>query len=764
MKHHGREKNNSPKNMLTRMNALLMVIALFLAGSVFRVFYLQVFRAEELSQKATSQQTVDSEIKAMRGTIYDCDGNVLAQSATVWNVFIDPYALKLRAKEGTTPTAEDLAELEVKTEKRRQTVIDGLTKLLELDEEDTQKLTEMTYKEESRYELVKKQVENDLKMKISEFASKNDLNCIGYEQSAKRYYPYDSLASTVLGFVGDDGGLYGLERQYDDVLTGTNGRVITVKDAWLNDISDEYETSVEASDGNSLVLTINQSIQYQLEKGLRETMEEYQSKGAYGIVMNCNTGAVLAMASLPDYNCNNPTKITYSRYKKALKQIKDKEEREKEQKNYRDLQFKNYTIEDIYEPGSVFKTFTASAALEENVVSLNTTYNCTGAIKVNEYTMKCHYHPGHGLQTFTQGLENSCNPFFITVGQRLGVHNYFKYFDGFGFTEKTGIDLPQEAMSSYYTENQYSIVELSSAAFGQTNSLTPIQVCTAMCAIANGGTLMKPYIVGSIVDSQGKTISKTNPTEIRQVISSETAATVRQMMKSVVDNGTGKNGYVAGYSVAGKTGTSTKLSESAIAGRDKYIVSFAALAPSEKPEITMIIIVDEPNQDLGGGALCAPIAAQVVEETMSILGIEPTYNEKELSSLSSNTPNVTGMTLNKAKEELGYASLKYVVIGNGGKVTRQCPTSAGTISSNGTVYLYTDNAKKQTVKVPDFTGLTVTEAKTVAGTNNLNIEINGNNMNSGTVVAFRQSVEKGSKVEKGTVITVSFKNTESVLD
>ena len=764
MKRRSREKKNSPKDMLTRMTALMTVVALLLAGGVIRVFYLQVFRAEELSQKAISQQTVDSEIKAMRGTIYDCDGNVLAQSATVWNVFIDPYALKLRVKDGEKATPEELEEMAEKTEKRRKLVINGLSKLLKLDDKEKQRLKEMTYKEESRYELVAKQIENDMKMKISKYASENDLNCIGYEQSAKRYYPYDSLASTVLGFVGDDGGLYGLERQYDEELTGTNRRVITVKDAWLNDISDEYETSVEATDGNSLVLTINQSIQYQLEKGLRETMEEYQSKGAYGIVMNCNTGAVLAMASLPDYNCNNPTKITYSKYKKQLKKIKNKEKREAKQKEFRDLQFKNYTIEDIYEPGSVFKTFTASAALEENVVSLNTTYNCQGSIKVNEYTMKCHYHPGHGLQTFTQGLENSCNPFFITVGQKLGVHNYFKYFDGFGFTEKTGIDLPQEAMSSYYTEDQYSIVELSSAAFGQTNSLTPIQVCTAMCAIANGGTLMKPYVVGSVIDSQGKTVSKTNPTAVRQVISSETAATVRQMMKSVVDNGTGKNGYVAGYSVGGKTGTSTKLSESAIAGRDKYIVSFAAIAPSENPEVAMLIIVDEPNQDLGGGALCAPIAAQVVEETMGILGIEPSYNKEELSNLSSSTPNVTGMTLDKAKEELKLTSLDYVVIGDGDKVTRQCPTSAGTIPSKGTVYLYTDNAKKQTTKVPDFSGLTVTEAKTVAETNNLNIEVNGNNMNSGTVVAFRQSEEKGNKVEKGTVITVSFKNTESVLD
>lgn len=758
-------KINSANNLFQRSGILLAVIIFLLCSSTARVFYLQMFRGEELSQKAQSQQMVDTEIKAMRGTIYDCDGNVLAQSATVWDVYIDPYALILRPEDGEELTKEELEELEIKTEKRRQTTVNGLAEILELDDERMAEIEKKTYDENSRYVLVEKKVENDVKIEISKFASENNLNCIGFTQSSKRYYPYGSLASNVLGFTGaDDQGLYGLEYYYDDELSGINGRTVTAKDAWLNDISEDYETSIEATDGNSLVLTINQTIQYHLEMGLSETLNEYQAEGAYGVVMNCKTGAVLAMASLPDYDCNNPSKITYDKYKKSLKKIKDEKEKEQTEDQYKRNQWKNFTIEDIYEPGSVFKTFTASAALEENVVNLNTTYNCTGSIRVGDHTMKCHYHAGHGVQNLTQGLENSCNPFFITVGQKLGVHNYFKYFEAFGFTEKTGIDLPWEVESDYYEENEYSIVELSSAAFGQSNSLTPIQVCTGICAIANGGYLVKPYVVGSVVDKDGKTVKKTETTVVRQVISSDTSEKVRQMMKSVVDNGTGKNGYVAGYSVGGKTGTSTKLKASQDAKEDKYIVSFAAIAPSDDPEIAMIIIIDEPNQDLGGGALCAPIAAQVIEESMSVLGIEPKYDDEELSKISEYAPNVTGKTVEEAQKEIKEYSLNCVVIGNGDKVVRQCPTSAGTIPKNGTIYIYTDNTEKKTVTVPDFSGLTVSEAKSLAENSKLNIEISGNNMNSGTVVAFRQSEEKGAKVEQGTVIKVSFKNTQSVLD
>ena len=730
--------------MLKRILIMAVVIIFLMTTTVARVFYLTIVRGEELSEKAETQQLKDTEITAMRGTIYDSNGNVLAQSASVWNVFIDPLNIK---------------------DKQRDLIVDEFANLFGYDADEKKEFYDRTT-HQNHYELVEKKVENNIKEKLSKFVSKNELGgCIGTEQTTKRYYPYGTLASSVIGFTGaDDQGLSGIEAYYDEQLTGTNGRIITAKDAKSNNIANDYETSIAATDGDSIVLTINQTIQYYLEKGLRETMNEYQAKGAYGVVMNCNTGAVLAMSSLPDYDCNAPYKLTYSKDKKAIKKLSDKTAKQEAESAAVQNQWRNFTVSDTYVPGSVFKTFVASAALEENVVNLNTTYNCTGSIQVDKYKMKCHYHPGHGTQTLTQGLENSCNPFFITIGQKLGVHNYFKYFDAFGFTQKTNIDLPGEASPQYYKEDQYGIVELSSASFGQTNSLTPIQVCTGLCAIANGGKLLQPYLVSSVVDANGKTVKKTQTKEIRQVISADTSEKVRKMMKSVVDNGTGKNGYVAGYSVGGKTGTSTKLGESKNGEGDKYIVSFGAIAPSDDPEIAMLIIVDEPNQDLGGGALCAPIAAQVTQEAMNVLGIEPKYNDSEMKDLSKQTPNVVGKSLDEAKKTLEENNLNFVVVGDDSTVTRQCPSGADTIPNGGTVYLYTDDSEKQTVNVPNFSGLTVNEAKDLASSSNLNIQIAGNSMSSGTVVAYRQSEETQAKVEKGTVVTVTFKNTQSVLD
>ncbi len=735
---------NTSKRMLKRILIMAVVIIFLMTTTVARVFYLTIVRGEELSEKAETQQLKDTEITAMRGTVYDSNGNVLAQSASVWNVFIDPLNIK---------------------DKQRDLIVDEFANLFGYDADEKKEFYDRTT-HQNHYELVEKKVENNIKEKLSKFVSKNELGgCIGTEQTTKRYYPYGTLASSVIGFTGaDDQGLSGIEAYYDEQLTGTNGRIITAKDAKSNNIANDYETSIAATDGDSIVLTINQTIQYYLEKGLRETMNEYQAKGAYGVVMNCNTGAVLAMSSLPDYDCNEPYKLTYSKDKKAIKKLSDKTAKQEAESAAVQNQWRNFTVSDTYVPGSVFKTFVASAALEENVVNLNTTYNCTGSIQVDKYKMKCHYHPGHGTQTLTQGLENSCNPFFITIGQKLGVHNYFKYFDAFGFTQKTNIDLPGEASPQYYKEDQYGIVELSSASFGQTNSLTPIQVCTGLCAIANGGKLLQPYLVSSIADANGKTVKKTQTKEIRQVISADTSEKVRKMMKSVVDNGTGKNGYVAGYSVGGKTGTSTKLGESKNGEGDKYIVSFGAIAPSDDPEIAMLIIVDEPNQDLGGGALCAPIAAQVTQEAMNVLGIEPKYNDSEMKDLSKQTPNVVGKSLDEAKKTLEENNLNFVVVGDDSTVTRQCPSGADTIPNGGTVYLYTDDSEKQTVNVPNFNGLTVNEAKDLASSSNLNIQIAGNSMSSGTVVAYRQSEETQAKVEKGTVVTVTFKNTQSVLD
>lgn len=731
------------KKMLKRVLIFAVAVAFLFSVDGIRILYLQLVNGDELAAKAESQQLSDTEVQAMRGSIYDSEGNVLAQSATVWNVYIDPSNI---------------------TKDKRGIVIDGLTEILELDNEAQKELLEKT-KKDTKYAVVAEKVENDIKEKLAKYVSENKLgNIIGTEQTTKRYYPYTNFASSVLGFTGNDNqGLYGLEYYYDEELTGTNGRIVTVKDSKGNKLPTDYETSIDAIDGNSLVLTVNQTIQYYLEKGLRNTLEEYQCKGAYGVVMDCNTGGVLAMASLPDYDCNEPYEITYKKTKRALKKIKNKKEKSTKTSEAIQNQWRNFTLSGTYEPGSVFKTFVASAALEENIVTTSTTFNCTGSIQVKDHKMNCHYHPGHGLQTFTQGLENSCNPFFITVGQKLGVHNYFKYFQAFGFTDKTGIDLPGEAMPQYYKEDQYGIVELSSASFGQTNSLTPIQVCTGLCAVANGGTLLKPYIVSEIKDENGNTVKKTEKTEVRRVISEKTSKTVREMMKSVVDNGTGKNGYVAGYRVGGKTGTSTKLAESTD-GKTKYIVSFGAIAPADNPEIAMLIIIDEPNQDLGGGALCAPIAAEVIEQAMPVLNVEPKYSKSEAKNLSVSAPNVIGKSLSAAKSILESKNLKYKVVGNSKTVINQNPASSSTIPTNGVVVLYTEKNSRKTVKVPDFSGMTISEANAAAAAANLNIEISGNNLSSSSVVAYRQSVDKGSKVEIGSVVTVSFKNTVSVLD
>ena len=694
------------KVMNNRITILGIVVLFLLSLDVARIFYLQVLKGDEYAAKAESQQLSDTEI-----------------------------------------------------------LIAELTKLFDLDEEEAKALEEKT-RQKNHYVIVREQVENNIKKQLADFIDKQAMaNCIGMEQSTKRYYPYGSLASSVIGFTGaDDQGLSGLEQNYNDLLTGTPGRLITAKDAKSNSISDDYSTSIAAQDGDSLILTLNQTIQYYLEKGLRETMEQYRSKGAYGVVMDCNSGAVLAMSSMPDYDCNEPYKLTYDKNKKAIKKIKDKTKKSEAESAAVQNQWRNFTVSDTYVPGSVFKTFIASAALEEKVVNLNTSYTCTGSIQVEDYKMNCHYHAGHGTQNLTQGLENSCNPFFITIGQRLGVHNYFKYFQGFGFTDITGIDLPGEASPQYYKEKQYGIVELSSASFGQTNSLTPIQVCTGLCAIANGGTLLKPYVVSEVRDADGKVVQKNNRTAVRQVISEDTSKKVCKMMKAVVDEGTGKNGYVAGYRVGGKTGTSTKLGESAAGEKDKYIVSFAAIAPSDDPQIAMLIIVDEPNEDLGGGALCAPIASQVVEQAMTELGVEPVYTDSELSALSTAVPSVTGKTVEKAKSTLSEQKYKYKVVGSGKTVVAQSPSGNDVIPAGGTVWLYTESGKEKKVKVPNFTGCSVSEAKALAQAHNLNIEITGNDLSSGNVKAYRQSEKQGSMVAQGKVVVVSFKNTESVLD
>ncbi len=733
----------------SRSFVLFLVIVLLFAVGTSRLFYFQILHGKEYAEKAQNQQLSDKEIEARRGTIYDSQGNVLAQSATVYNIFIDPSHID---------------------DNNRTVIVDFLSGVLEYDNDDRQKLVEKT-QQEGQYVIVERKVEYKIRKKIAEFMADDNNrkyglnNCIGFEETTKRYYPYGTLASPVLGFIGSDNqGLEGLEAYYDDELSGVNGRIISVADAVSKSISDEFETTIPAQDGNSLVLSLNSSVQHTLERELQDALEEYDAKGTYGVVMDCQTGAVLAMASLPGFDCNDPRTVIYEPYLEEIREEANENKKAELESAYVQKQWRNFTVSDTYVTGSVYKVFMSAAGLEENIVSLNTTFNCTGSIRVEDYIMNCHYHPGHGHENLTQGLGNSCNPFFITIGQKMGVHNYFKYFDGFGFTERTGIDLPGEASPQYYKENQYGIVELSSASFGQTNNVSPIQMCTALCAVANGGTLLKPYIVSEIKDADGGTISKTEKNELKQVISADTSQKVLQMMKAVVDTGTGKNGYVAGYNVGGKTGTSTKLGESKPGEKDKYIVSFSAIAPVDNPRVAMIIICDEPNQDLGGGAICAPIAATVMKESMKQLGVEPTYTDDELKALSVQTPSVSGKDKSTAKAELEAAGFSVKVVGNGKNVVKQSPASGIEIPRDGMIVLYTESDSEQMVEVPDFTGLTIAEANRVAATSNLNIEIAGNDSSSALVVAYKQSEEYKSKVGIGTVVTITFKSTQAALD
>ncbi|MDE5671127.1 MAG: hypothetical protein K2I14_06675, partial [Eubacterium sp.] len=484
--------NRFKKLCTSRAFIMFLVIVLFLGAGISRLFYFQIIHGKEYSEKAQNQQLSDKEIEARRGTIYDSQGNILAQSATVYNIFIDPSKIN---------------------DTNRTVLVDLLSSTLEYDDKERQELVEKT-NQEGQYVVVERKVEYKIRKSLAEFMDADEnrkyklRSCLGFEETTRRYYPYGTLASPVLGFVGSDNqGLEGIEAYYDEVLTGENGRIITVADAASKSISDEFETTIPAQDGNSLVLTINGSIQHTLEKGLQDILEEYSPKGAYGVVMDVKTGAVLAMASLPHYDCNNPRTVIYDKYLEDIKKEKDSDKKAELESAYVQKQWRNFTVADTYVTGSVFKTFISAAALEEKIVSLDTTFTCVGSIKVAGWNkpINCHVHDGHGTQNLTQGLGNSCNPFFITIGQKLGVHNYFKYFDGFGFTERTGIDLPGEASPQYYKEEEYGIVELSSASFGQTNNVSPIQICTALSAIANGGTVLKPYLVAEIQDADGKT-------------------------------------------------------------------------------------------------------------------------------------------------------------------------------------------------------------------------------------------------------------------
>lgn len=719
---------------------------------VVSLFRWQIVRGEELSARAIDQSLQSTTVPAMRGTIYDSTGTkVLATSASVWTVVLEPNYLN-----GNDEGSEAL----------RRTVAKGLSEILEMDEEEIYEKTG----ERSYFSYLKRRIESDTRDEINEFLKKNKIsNGVRMIADFKRYYPYGTVASNVLGFTGyDSQGLDGLELYYDEELRGTAGRLVTAKNARGTNMPFEYEQYNGAQNGNDLVLTINETVQSILEKYLAEGVEKYKVKnGAVAVMMNVNTGAIVALAANPNYDPNDPYTI---QDETILKEIAALPEAEQEQAtiNAWYKQWRNKAVSDTYYPGSVFKMCTGAMGLEEGVVTEQSTFTCTGNIAVEGVKdgISCWKHVGHGAETFEQGLYNSCNPWFIHLGSLLGAETFCKYREAFGMTQQTGIDLPGEAVNLYHDVEDMGPAELATEAFGQNFSITPIQMITACAAIANGGYLVKPHMVERIVDSEGNIVKTADTGYRRQIISQKTAESITSILHFNAYHGTASGGQVAGYRVCGKTGTSEKM-DKWNQDRSKpmqYIASYCGFAPVEDPQYALLVYFDEPDGAANGGltggnAVAGPIFAKMMGEVLPYLGVEAKYTEEEYENLDMVSPSVVGMTLSEAYQYLDEMGLSYSVVGDEDEattVTQQIPESGSDLPKGGTVVLYTKNYEESEtmVEVPDFKDYDMANCAYLAGINNVQISVEG--AVSDTAKVTMQDIPAGTQVKQGTVITLVF--------
>lgn len=741
------------KQMVTRIVVVMLAVIIAFSGvSVYRLVNIMIVNGERYQNEASEQQLYDSLITAPRGDIYDCNMQYLARSTTAWTVYITPNGIHKLKDEAQKETV-------------RKTIAENLSAILELEYE---KVYEQTGKN-SYYVIVKKKIEKSVADKVRSFLSDEayeDLELVRYvglDETTKRYYPNDSLASVVLGFVGsDDQGLAGLESYYDNELTGIAGRVVAAKSAAGTDMPLTYERIEEAQKGNSLVLTLDSYVQYTAEKYLEAAIAENKiaERGA-AVVMNVKTGAILAMAVKGDFNPNAPFELSKAD-KKKLKKEKDDEAKSKLENELLNRQWRNKAVSDTYEPGSVFKIVTAAIALEENLISKKNTFYCNGSTTVAGQHYNCHKKAGHGTQTLAQAMSNSCNPAFITVGQQIGVSTFSKYFKAFGLTETTGIDLPGEANSTYHKQENMGPVELSSTSFGQTFNVTPMQLICAAAACVNGGYLVQPHLVEKLIDEDGKVVKTIDTNYKRQVISEKTSATLRELMQFVAENGA-KNALVAGYKVGAKTGTSQKVSKIQATGDNYlYIGSCVSVAPIDDPEIAVLVLLDEPKGDkYYGGIISAPVNGKIMTDVLPYLGYEPSYSEEELKNLATAVPETVGETVAAAKSKLSAAKLQYQIQGSGKKILRQLPEAGNQILNGGVVILYTEDTDDKTVKVPDLLGLTANEVNRIAASSGINIEFSGNTTSSG-LRSYKQSIKAGETVNAGTIVTVYFRDNSAV--
>lgn len=726
--------------VLMILMGVVMFVLLF-----FRLFDLQITRHEELQGKAVNQQTRRTVVTANRGTIYDAGGNILAISSSAETIILSPLEIDNAVNDTEDPvswTKESLAA--------------GLAEILGKDASAIRKRTDNV---KSQYEVIQLRADEDTAAKVRSYVDENKIAGVHLVADTKRYYPYGSLAAQVIGFVGDENtGLYGLEAYYEKELEGQSGLVISSKDQAENDMLYTYEQYFAAKNGSDLTLTLDTTIQYYLEKGIESMVDKFSAaNGASGIVMDAKTGGILAMASYPNYDLNDFLTVSDQTLQERI------ERGESTVADMQLLQWRNKALNDTYEPGSTFKILTLSAALEEGVVDKTTTVNCGGSVNISGYTIHCSNKNGHGLQTLVQSVGNSCNPAFINYGLRIGSEKFYEYMRSFGLMNTTGIDLGGEAVGVFAADSSFTQLDLACYAFGQNFTVTPLALIAAQAACINGGYLYTPYLVERITDSDGNVTYRHDDTPVRQVISEQTSATVRECLEYVVASGTGKNGQVAGYRIGGKTGTADKGQTGDV------VVSFLCFAPADDPQVIMLITMDTPSRATGtyvsGGNMVAPTASTVMAEILPYLGVEPSYSAEELLGMDTTVPNVIGMSVEEAKAKLKDRALSYKIVGDGETITDQTPAGGAIIPGKSSVILYVGE-EKSTDKcvVPHLIGKTPSEANTTATAAGLLIRFSGTTgSESSSVRVLSQSIDEGTEVEAGTVITVQLGDT-SVTD
>lgn len=749
-------KNNSkkraekgPAQRLRQRTAILILLILVLGfgAAVLRLTYLTTVQSSELQESAVDLQLADTTVSAKRGTIYDANGNVLAESASVWQVVMSPVNFK--------------------NDKQRQAAAKGLSEIFDLEYNDVLDDT----KQQSHYVIVKRRIESDEREKVLELIDtlKKDYSCSGVIQlldDYKRYYPKNSLASSVIGFTGsDDQGLEGIEYEYDSYLSGTPGRIITAQNARGTDMPFRYEQNVESEDGNNVYLTIDETIQSICEKYMQKGVEDNNvlNKGVC-IAMDVNTGAILAMVTTDGYDLNNPYELS-AKDKKKIKSTPKKKQAEAESAALSNM-WRNKAVADTYMPGSVFKMCVASAALEENLVNEKTSFTCTGSISVEGETIHCSNISGHGTQNFVEAISNSCNPAFIQIGQMLGAGKFRQYYQGFGFSDKTGIDLPGEAEDSFWKEGKMGGVDLAVASFGQNFSITPIQMITACAAVSNGGYVVQPHVVSKITDSKGNVIKTVDKKIKRQVISDDTSKKMNEYLEYNTERQGATAGYISGYKVAGKTGTTEKRGVTKVESSfsEDYISSFCGYAPADDPQIAMLVFFDTPDGDAYyGSQVSSPVFINIMSEVLPYLDVKTSYTDEELGYVDASAGDYTGVSVDEAKTAVEADGFTATVKGNGSTVISQIPTVSSGLQKGGSIVLYTDSdSQSETVSVPSLIGLSPDEVNDVASAYGLNVSFSGATTSSGT--SSSQNVEAGTSVSPGTVITVSFADSSSTLN